>query len=141
MCSQLELKFLKLNILGFAISWQLENKQGRSPIQDNNNSIKYSALCTGHYALLTDGASFRGREDKGAFPPLCWILPPVGITKLMCKHTNLDCHPPKIFNTQFCPPPLTNFLDKALDREKWQLYPASYPSPPLVAAVLSVPLR
>lgn len=41
--------------------------------------------------------------------PLCRILSPLGIYKLVCKHINLDCCTPKIFNTH----PLTNFLNEA----------------------------
>ena len=39
--------------------------------------------------------------------PLCRILSPLEIYKLVCKHIN--CRTPKIFNT----PPLTNFLNEA----------------------------
>ena len=42
------------------------------------------------------------------------ILPLLEIYYLVC---NLDCWPPKIFSTEFLsPPPITNFLDKALHR-------------------------
>ena len=40
----------------------------------------------------------RGR-DKGALQD----FGPLGIFKLVCKHINLDCCPPKIFNAQFLP--------------------------------------
>ena len=70
------------------------HKQGRPPIQDNNNSYVPVTIHSQQTGLHLGG------EAKGAFapPPLCQILSTLGVNKLLCKHTNLDCCPPKIFN-------------------------------------------
>ena len=51
---------------------------------------------------------------EGQRGPLCRILPFLGIHKLMYKHTDLECSPQKIFNTQFLSPPLNKLLNEAL---------------------------
>ena len=70
----------------------------------------------------------RGDRGKwGAFcPTLQGFASLLGICKLMCTHTNLDCRPPKIFNAQFLLPPSFNkILNEAL---QWYKIP-SHPTP------------
>ena len=48
---------------------------------------------------------FREGGGGGHLPShFAGFSPPLGIYKLVGKHTNLDCHPLKILNTQFLSP-------------------------------------
>ena len=62
----------------------------------------WASLWEGGGGHVRAGLHFgEGVGQRGAFALL-------GVYKLMCKQTNLGCHSPKIFNTQFLRP----FLDE-----------------------------